>query len=280
MSIVSNLWRRMRASTVSFSNAWFDATIARVPGLTKLSEPERRRLRQLAREFAAEKRFSGVHGFAVTTAVRTRIATLAAWPMLNLGYQAFEGWRDLVIYPGAFRATRRERDPLTGVMHEYEVNLEGESWQHGPLILSWQDLEHDLRHPSGQQNVLIHELAHKLDALDGVMDGRPPLHPQMSGDAWAKVFSAAYADLSQRHQAGERCPIDPYGAQEPEEFFAVCCETYFTAPDVLRQAYPEVAAQMDQFFRGGGPSGHASGPASGQRAGRSSSSDAGSNSDW
>ena len=175
-------------------------------------------------------------------------------------------------------------DPLTGVMHEYEVNLEGESWQHGPLILSWQDLEHDLRHPSGQQNVLIHELAHKLDALDGVMDGRPPLHPQMSGDAWAKVFSAAYADLSQRHQAGERCPIDPYGAQEPEEFFAVCCETYFTAPDVLRQAYPEVAAQMDQFFRGGGPSGHASGPASGQRSGRSSGrssgSDAGSNSDW
>ncbi|WP_334131235.1 zinc-dependent peptidase, partial [Silanimonas lenta] len=37
----------------------------------------------------------------------------------------------------------------------------------------------------------------------------------------------------------------------PEEFFAVCSEYHFTAPDLLREAFPAVAAHLERFY---GPS--------------------------
>jgi len=43
--------------------------------------------------------------------------------------------------------------------------------------------------------------------------------------------------------------IDPYGATNPEEFFAVISETFFTDPRALQDAYPEVYRLMRQFFR-------------------------------
>ncbi|PSD25415.1 hypothetical protein C7E12_21005, partial [Stenotrophomonas maltophilia] len=34
----------------------------------------------------------------------------------------------------------------------------------------------------------------------------------------------------------------------PEEFFAVSSEYHFSAPDLLQQALPEVAAQLRRFY--------------------------------
>ena len=48
--------------------------------------------------------------------------------------------------------------------------------------------------------------------------------------------------------AGREPPIDAYAAEAPEEFFAVCSEYWFTAPGVLRAAYPAVAARLEAFY--------------------------------
>jgi Mlc titration factor MtfA (ptsG expression regulator) len=42
--------------------------------------------------------------------------------------------------------------------------------------------------------------------------------------------------------------IDPYAADAPEEFFAVCSEVFFAAPEVLREAYPEYHAQLVAYY--------------------------------
>ena len=42
--------------------------------------------------------------------------------------------------------------------------------------------------------------------------------------------------------------VDPYAAEHPAEFFAVCCESFFTDPLCLRQVYPAVYRQLSQFF--------------------------------
>ncbi|MEL6078911.1 zinc-dependent peptidase, partial [Stenotrophomonas maltophilia] len=39
-----------------------------------------------------------------------------------------------------------------------------------------------------------------------------------------------------------------YAAEAPEEFFAVASEYPFSAPDLLQQAWPEVAAQLRRFY--------------------------------
>ena len=55
-------------------------------------------------------------------------------------------------------------------------------------------------------------------------------------------FQAAYDSLCADLDAGREPPIDDYAGTEPAEFFAVCSEYWFTAPDILRAAYPVISA--------------------------------------
>jgi Mlc titration factor MtfA (ptsG expression regulator) len=132
-------------------------------------------------------------------------------------------------------------------MHEWEEALIGEAWDLGPLILSWADVE-----ASGLgdgYNVAIHEIAHKLDLLNGEVDGFPPLHRGMSRKAWVEAFTLAFNDLQRRVDSGEDTAIDPYAAEEPGEFFAVLSEYFFELPELVEAEYPAVYRQLAAFYR-------------------------------
>jgi Mlc titration factor MtfA (ptsG expression regulator) len=242
-------WRRRRLSKVPFSTVWFDALVERVPELKRLGTSERMRLAERAREFLAGKALHGADGLDIDESISTKIATLAAWPALNLGPEAFEGWSDVVIYPGTFRARRRKHDRDTGIVREYDEDLAGEAWSSGPMVISLEDLMLDLAHPEDEQNVVIHEMAHKIDGLDGDMDGRPPLHRGMDPEEWRRTMQRAFDLMNHRLDHGLDTPIDPYAATAPEEFFAVCSEYYHLAPSRLAEAYPEVHRLLQQFYR-------------------------------
>jgi Mlc titration factor MtfA (ptsG expression regulator) len=137
-----------------------------------------------------------------------------------------------------------------GVLHEWDDELIGEAWESGPVILSWADVEADLAAPREGFCVAVHEMAHKLDALDGVLDGTPPL-PREWQRAWARDFQAAYERLARDVDAGRDTAIDGYAAEAPEEFFAVCSEYHFSAPQLLRAQMADVAAHLARFY---GPS--------------------------
>jgi Mlc titration factor MtfA (ptsG expression regulator) len=79
------------------------------------------------------------------------------------------------------------------------------------------------------------------------MDGAPPL-PGSERAGWARDFQAAFDALTAEIAAGREPAIDAYAAEAPEEFFAVCSEYWFTAPDVLRAAMPAVAARLERFY--------------------------------
>jgi hypothetical protein len=97
--------------------------------------------------------------------------------------------------------------------------------------------------------VVIHEFAHKLDMLNGEANGFPPLHAGMSRQLWADTLRAAYEDFCVRVDADEDTLIDPYAGESPGEFFAVLSEAFFETPDVVRDEYSEVYAQLVQFYR-------------------------------
>jgi len=100
-------------------------------------------------------------------------------------------------------------------------------------------------------NLVIHELAHKLDMLNGDANGLPPLHRNMRIDAWAQAMQQAYDQMNAELDANPEAQtaIDPYAAENPAEFFAVTSEYFFTAPDLLQQAFPAVYAQLAAFYR-------------------------------
>jgi Mlc titration factor MtfA (ptsG expression regulator) len=181
----------------------------------------------------------------VDIGMATVIAASAALPVLNLGYGWYEGWKEIVVYPGEFLHEGEQMDEA-GVVHHVRHARSGESWDGGPMVLSWEDVQWS---GLGEgYNVVIHEFAHKLDMKNGNANGRPPLHTGMDPDGWARDFHSAYDDFCRRVDAGEETLIDPYAADSPAEFFAVLTEYFFEAPDVLHEIYPAVYAQLRQFY--------------------------------
>ncbi|MBK9160735.1 MAG: zinc-dependent peptidase [Nitrosomonadales bacterium] len=216
-----------------------------LPVFEGLTAEENTRLRDLATSLLADKAFSGAGGVEMDAGMATAIAIFAALPVLNLGYGWYEGWKEIVVYPGEFIHDGEQMDE-NGVVHHVRHARSGEAWEGGPMVLSWQDVA-----CSGEGegfNVVIHEFAHKLDMRNGDANGRPPLHSGMSPDEWARDFQAAYDDFCRRVDGGEETPIDPYASDSPAEFFAVLSEYFFEMPDVLRENYPAVYGQLARFY--------------------------------
>jgi MtfA peptidase len=204
------------------------------------------RLRALTAIFLREKTFVAVYGLELDDVMRTRIAVQACLPVLNLDLDWYLGWETLIIYPGRFGHRRNEVDE-DGLVHEWDQVMSGEAWEQGPVILSWADVEASGRLEG--YNVVIHELAHKLDMRNGVPDGFPPLHRDMEVQAWTRVFTSAFDDMNHRLASGAPTALDPYAAEDPAEFFAVLSEYFFELPALLHEVYPDVHAQLSAFYR-------------------------------
>jgi Mlc titration factor MtfA (ptsG expression regulator) len=228
---------------------WHRAVTA-CPLAQRLGREDRARLRELAARFLQRKRFHPVD-LELGDFECLLIAMQACLPVLNRGFRALRGWQTVVVYPGEFRVHHDYHDAATGVVTKGDRVLIGEAWQRGPLVLAWAAIERDLAHPWDGYNVVAHEIAHKLDMLDGPPDGVPPLPRGMDWRAWVETFQNAYDRLRHALRSGQRVAIDPYAATNPGEFFAVVSEMHFSDPTRLAWAEPGVAKLLDGFY---GPS--------------------------
>ena len=214
--------------------------------LSRLDDARAERLRELTERFLHEKTVTPLGGLALDARQRMQLAALCCLPLLEFGANGLRGWSQLLVYPEAFRVHRSHVD-AAGVLHEWEDELIGEAWDSGPLVLSWADVQADLDEPDAGFCVAVHEMAHKLDALDGAMDGTPLL-PREWQREWARDFQLAYDAFCARVDGGRRTRLDPYAAESPEEFFAVASEYHFSAPRELRAELPEVAAHLRRLY--------------------------------
>ncbi len=223
-------------------------TVAKLPLLDGLDDDELARLRELATLFVHRKRFSGARGLEIDDTIRLAIAAQACLPVLELGTSWLRDWSSVIVYPDTFVVDLEEADE-DGVVHAQRDARIGESWERGPLILSWTDAVPGAAPYGEGSNVVIHEIAHKLDQVDGLTNGCPPLHPGMDRGTWQHDFQDAYDALGQAVGSGRATWIDPYAAEAPEEFFAVLSEHFFTAPDAVMELVPAVYVQLQAFYR-------------------------------
>ncbi|MBI3715965.1 MAG: zinc-dependent peptidase [Betaproteobacteria bacterium] len=256
------LWRRPVA--LIDETRWHEVT-RHYRFMQGLSAEEQRRLRLIASDFLARKHFIGAGGLEIDEIVRIQVAAQACILILELGADWFDGWTDIVIYPGRFMPEREVVD-AAGVVHLTQDVLSGEAWLGGPVILSYEDvaMAGDPQQAVDGYNVVIHEFAHKLDMRNGQATGFPPLHRGMKSSAWREAFMAAYLDFCRTVDAADRrdrrrgrhagsaldaLPIDAYASENPAEFFAVISEAFFEIPENVDASYPQVYAQLCQFYR-------------------------------
>ena len=187
------------------------------------------------------------------------IAAQACLPVLNLDLSLYDGWVGVVVYPGEFviRKTVQDED---GVVHEVEQDASGEAWEGGPVILSWEDAQMTDGHDA--YNVVIHEFAHKIDMVNGAADGYPPLFrrwhaPHLDAQTSRRVRARVRPVLRARRRGAGPCVgalradslIDPYAADHPSEFFAVCSEALFVRPKAFESEFPELYRLLARYYR-------------------------------
>ena len=166
--------RWLRPRVPSIDDPPWHAACAQLPWVAALDPPRRERLRILAARFLHEKTVTPLGGLELDGVQRVMLAALCCLPLLEFGAAGLRGWSQLLVYPDAFRVRRSHVD-AAGVLHEWDDELAGEAWDHGPLILSWADVQADIAEADAGYCVAVHEMAHKLDVLDGELDGTPPL---------------------------------------------------------------------------------------------------------
>src|SRR5687768_11077160 len=247
--MLSNLkgWHRRRIlKNESVPDDIWQGALSRLKCLRGLSLAELERLREYVILFLHAKQISGAHGLIVTEEMHVLIAAQACILILNLDLDYYDGWVEIIIYPGEFIRDYEYVDE-DGVVHLTSEPISGESWLGGPVILSWEDTV--AADAGAGYNVVIHEFAHKLDMLNGDANGFPPLHPDMSRQAWSEALSKAYADFCRSVDANEVLEVDSYAAENPAEFFAVMSEAFFETPLSVKLYFPSVYEQLALFYR-------------------------------
>jgi hypothetical protein len=124
----------------------------------------------------------------------------------------------------------------------------GQAMLNGPVILVWDAVVRDARHPERGHNVVYHEFAHILDMRDGSADGTPELQSTRLFKEWVEICSKEYFRLQKSVADGQKTLLDAYGAVHEAEFFAVATELFFDRPRQMRRELPELYAVLSAYY--------------------------------
>jgi Mlc titration factor MtfA (ptsG expression regulator) len=218
-----------------------------IPYLNRLAPEDRAELEGLVRVFLAEKSFEGCGGLELTDEIKLTIAGQACLLLLHRASDIYPNVDAILVYPSAYRVPTLQHDGAV-VIDTVQARL-GESWQRGLVVLAWDHVLSGAAQPRDGQNVVLHEFAHQLDSEDGVMNGTPDLGARARYTSWAHVLGDEFAELARRLHTGQRSDIDPYGATNPAEFFAVLTEMFFEKPRALKRRHGDLYQELAAFYR-------------------------------
>jgi len=237
------LRRWFRPAIPVFDPAW-ESTLARdFVQWREFSETELARLRSLVARFVHETDWEAARGMHLTDDVRVTIAAQACVLLLGLDIDEYFDVSSIIVHRSTVKLRGTHRT-AAGTMSDAPQHLAGQATPKGPVVLSWSAVRRGARFPQHGQNVVYHEFAHRLDMLDGITDGTPPLGSEVAAQQWADVCTPAF----DRVVAGQSA-LRPYAATNPAEFFAVATEVFFTRPDVLVEHEPALYGALRGFYR-------------------------------
>ena len=198
-----------------------------IPVLANLLHEEQSKLIQLAERFLQQKQLEPLHGYE---------------------QQPHKTTRNPQIYPARFIVDDEWEDDI-GLVHNQRMVQSGQSWQQGPIILNWLDIQ-DSFDASGF-NLIIHEVAHKLDTRNGDRASGVPLIPLREVAGWEHDLHAAMENIQDEIDlVGESAAsIDAYAATDPAECFAVLSEYFFSAPELFAPRFPALWQRFCQFYQ-------------------------------
>ncbi len=242
----SPLLQHRRPPDESFPEAWLPYLHENVFLYGLLSDADQARMRRIVPRFIATKFWEGCAGLAITDEVRVTIAAQACLLLLGFDYEddCFDDLKTILVYPGGYLGV----DPDSLGIEDHLGYRLGEAHCGGPVVLSWWEACWGGRH-RGRCNVVLHEFAHKLAERGDPNAGLPPLKDPRKAAEWEDVLAAEHEQLVEDAEYQRPTLLDPYGAVNRAEFFAVASESFFLRPVELRRRHAALYRLLAEWYR-------------------------------
>jgi Mlc titration factor MtfA (ptsG expression regulator) len=180
-----------------FPDAWRTVLHRRWALWPTLSADEQARLEPLVQAFVYDRRWEAAQGFTLTEEVQVLVAAQACLLLLGMdlarGVDPFSRVHSVIVHRSTvvLQGQRSVGTTGGGLVSDGPYPVVGQAHHRGPVLLSWSTLAYEARHPARGQNVVMHEFAHQLDMLDGVIDGTPPIPDRDRRDRFVAVLAKA-----------------------------------------------------------------------------------------
>ncbi len=239
--------RRRDLRLQPFPDAWRRLLEENIPLYRHLPQDLKTQLHGLIHLFLDEKTFIGCRGQQITDPVKITIAAQACMLLLNRPTKLYPRLNTIYVYPHTYVVDSiHHHDGL--IVEGKDIRL-GESWRNGPVVLAWDSIARAARNVRYEHNVVLHEFAHQLDQEDGAVNGAPLLDSPSSYKTWAAVLGAEYEKLRNTIHACHHSILDPYGATDPAEFFAVATEAFFEKPRQMQKHSPRLYEEFKNYYK-------------------------------
>ena len=187
---------------------------------------------------------SGVKITGIKTTVedldKVLIAASALIPIFAFPDWEYPNLNEILLYPGSFNDSFEHEGPGRDTL-----GLVGSGAYQNIMILSQQHLREDFANRTGKTNTAVHEFVHLIDKTDGEVNGVPEsLLSRQYVLPWIKMIHEKIKQIME-----ENSDINPYGATNEAEFFAVAAEYFFERPDLLQENHPELYDMLVRIFR-------------------------------
>ena len=169
---------------------------------------------------------------------RILIAASAIIPVFHFPQFTYTNLEEVLVYPSAFNVNFKKAGKKTA------NGMVGKGILANKMILSQKALIAGFSNEQDKINVGIHEFVHLIDGMDGAFDGVPNV--LMDKSYVLPWIDRIYLEIQKIKS--NRSKINPYGATNKAEFFAVASEFFFEQPTLMKRKYPELFQLMEITF--------------------------------
>ena len=209
-----------------------------VPFYQKLDEDRKQEFENRVQHFLATTRVTGVKT-TVEDIDWVLIAASAIIPIFNFPGWEYVNLHEVLLYPGSFDHEFQQEGDYRSI-----IGMVGSGAMNHVMILSQHELRQAFINKTGKTNTAIHEFVHLVDKTDGTIDGVPEFILE-------RKYILPWLELMRKEIElilKDRSDINPYGATNEAEFFAVVSEYFFERPELLKEKHPELYNLLAEIF--------------------------------
>ncbi|MEO6407085.1 MAG: M90 family metallopeptidase [Ferruginibacter sp.] len=242
LAIVFALWsgRRKKPKPGAVLPAAYRAILAeQVPFYIALDAGKQKEFEERLQTFLTAVKITGV-GTVVEDIDKVLVAASAIIPIFNFPGWEYVNLHEVLLYPEAFNHDFEQQGEGRNVL-----GMVGTGALNHMMILSQFELRQAFSNTTGKSNTAIHEFVHLVDKTDGSIDGLPTfILDKQYIVPWLQLMQREMEDIRE-----DRSDINPYGATNEAEFFAVVSEYFFERPELLKENHPELYELLARIFR-------------------------------